>query len=203
MFWVKLMDTQAKNQSKLCSPFVTVRKFPLKLLQEKENWCLIFFAVGTCDHPPLCLYYCYWYAINCCCCSHTNIYASAMNIVQYYSKKISPMLIATIHSCCNGGTCVATNHCNSALVLQRCTRVARNCCIKPLQHAFVLQQIDATECCHSIICCNVCVATHFTMNDATRIDGSYHVLLQQTYTPGCLSWMEGLRQGKAFQPEHH
>ena len=36
-------------------------------------------------------------------------------------------------------------------------------------------------------CCNkraACVATHFTVNDATHLDGSYHVLLQQTYTPG-------------------
>ena len=80
---------------------------------------------------------------------------------------------------------VATNCCNGpAPVLQRCARVARNCCIKPLQHAFVLQRIDATECCRSIVCCNVCIATHFTVNDATCIDGSYRVLLQQTYTPG-------------------
>jgi len=145
MFWVKLMDAQAKNQSKLCSPFVTVRKFPLKLLQEKENWHLIFFAVGTCDHPPLRLYYCYWYAINCCCCSHTNIYASAMNIVQYYSKKISPTLIATIHSCCNGGTCVAT----VALVLQQIAATVGLCCNKSLQQCTGVATVRS--CCKKLL----------------------------------------------------
>jgi len=150
MFWVKLMDAQAKNQSKLCSPFVTVRKFPLMLLQEKENWRLIFFAVGTCDHPPLRLYYPYWYAINCCRCSRTNIYASAMNIVQYYSKKILLTLIATIHSCCNGGACVATNHCNGTPVLQQIVATVRRCC----NGALVLQETIALNCCNTLSCCN-------------------------------------------------
>ena len=182
------------------------KKVSTNVITGKGKLALDFFAVGTCNHPPLCLYYHYWYAINCCHCSHTNIYAGAMNIVQYYSKKISPTLIAMIHSCCNGGTCVATDRCNGtpllqqiiamvclccnkslqwyacvatnrcsspAPVLQWCARVARNHCIKPLQHAFMLQQIDATECCCSIICCNVCIATHFTVNDATCIDSSY------------------------------
>ena len=50
----------------------------------------------------------------------------------------------------------------------------------------LLQQIIATVhlCCNNLL--HETVATHFTMNDATHLDGSYHVLLQQTYAPGCL-----------------
>ena len=103
--------------------------------------------------------------------------------MQRYTRVATVALVLQQwRSCCNRSlqryACVATNRCNSAPVLQWCARVARNRCIKPLQ------RIDATECCRSIVCCNVCVATHFTVNDATRIDGSYRVLLQQTYTPG-------------------
>ena len=89
--------------------------------------------------------------------------------------------------------CVATNRCNGALVLQQIVAMVRSCCKKPLHQivatCFMLQRFDATECHCSIICCNVCVATHLTVNDATRLDGSCRVLLQQTYTPGtaCLS----------------
>ena len=84
--------------------------------------------------------------------------------------------------------CVATNRCNGALVLQQIVAMVRSCCKKPLHQivatCFMLQRFDATECRCSIICCNVCVATHLTVNDATRLDGSCRVLLQQTYAPG-------------------
>ena len=135
MFWVKLMDAQAKSQSKPCSPFITVRKFPLMFLAEKGKLAPDFFAVGSHDHPPPHLYYCYWYAISCCCCSPTNVYAGAMNIVQYYSKRILPMLIAT--NCCNG-----------VLVLQE--TVALNCC-------------NTLLCCNELMQQNIAIALFVAM----------------------------------------
>ena len=83
--------------------------------------------------------------------------------------------VATVRWCCNKSLqrCagVATNRCNDALVLQQFVAMMRSCCND-------LMQQNAAG-------CNVYVATHFTVNDATRLDGSYRVLLQQTYAPGC------------------
>ena len=78
-------------------------------------------------------------------------------------------------------------HCNT--LSYRCNNV---CMLQEL-----LQQIIAVVC----LCCNkllqrcahvattvaLTVATHFTVDDATRLNGSYRVLLQQTYTPGCMN----------------
>ena len=54
------------------------------------------------------------------------------------------------------------------------------CCNKSLQRCACV----ATICCNGVLVLQETVATHFTVNDATRLDGSYHVLLQQTYAPG-------------------
>ena len=52
MVWVKLMDDLERDQSKLCSPFIAVRKSPLTFIVGKGKQMLDFFAEGGCDHPP-------------------------------------------------------------------------------------------------------------------------------------------------------
>ena len=55
------------------------------------------------------------------------------------------------------------------------------CCNKSLQWCACV----ATICCNGVLVLQETVATHFTVNDATCLNSSYHVLLQQTYAPGC------------------